>query len=1235
MKTYLYKWIYYVVFQAFSFSAFCQPESPSVVFQTGFNANLNSSFQFSPKNNYLIGFNDVGEFILWDLKSSKQVKRFMPLRNEIPKMFYSPTAVMSQSENFILIPDLNQGSYFIFDVKGNRTSHTFMPPGKDEFYTHAQISEDESKILLISQSIGKGTSCNVSVFTIKGEILKTWQVTVPPLIANRDIAFIVGKLVKIMKNLPSVSYAVASKGLDELYFSVHTGAIYKTILNMGPSGNLPEYLNAQKLTDSIKVNISDFQIYNGKLIVKAGEQLKKSGKTFIKSERILVISTTNGKIERSLTGSIAIIDEKLRSNAVGSLTTTASHSLNTYFQVKMIGEDDFELKAKDVITDKELFNYKKGQPFIWNTVGAYKSGQLNGGFLMDVSADQKLMVECSRELLVHNILSGNINNEIAPTRGNIKLNAPVFLNNTTLLVPKITNDAFIVDLKTALVSRLKDQVECNDTARSAANMAFELANDAAIGLNNIRLSDDGKQILAVNFIPDQLCGLDKNKKLEIYDSATGIKQKTFSFNDPEFTYFLNPVSDDPTSFLVNHKLIRFSDTNHYSIKELKIIIKKDTLFAVNPVFLPESKTIFTILSTRSKPGEPDLIFAHFNLEGEVTKSYRFKRKDNKLEYRSFVTESQISPDKTKLLYGMMDGTAGIFDIQKMLMASTYEHGKGLDVKIARLHQHTSIISASFIDDSHFVTAGSDGDILLWTEGKTEPDRKINTEPLIMFSLVLSPDKKYLVGAALDKTIKFIDYKTGEVKTSFVALNHETYALINDEGFYMSNKKSSNDLWFFYGGNTYEFSQFDLNLNRPDKVLKGLGYISPMHSALYLNAYKKRLQKMNNKPASYTGINTYNAPELKLTGLPENRQVTALAELKFNVIASDTDQLLDNIIINVNGVPINGIKGLKVAQSKLGEIQMPVTVPLTIGINRITVSIRNKLGSESLREFISIKRTGIPKKPDVYIISIGSGKFKEKSKNLIYPGKDANDMTALFTAGAAYNKVFPYSFVDEKVTRQNILGMKAILKKSKPEDFIVLFYAGHGIVDKDLNYFLSTYPTVFDKPALDAIAFEDLENLLDDVPSRNKIMLIDACHSGEIDKEGISAQLAENTKPTNEPAVRSGGSTYLTDSLNDSNNPFQLMKTLFADIRMNNGASIIAAAGSTQYALENHSWNNGAFTYCLKNGLKDKKADINQNGEVSVSELISYLRSNVADLTGGNQMPASRTENMVNDFIIWR
>jgi hypothetical protein len=59
-----------------------------------------------------------------------------------------------------------------------------------------------------------------------------------------------------------------------------------------------------------------------------------------------------------------------------------------------------------------------------------------------------------------------------------------------------------------------------------------------------------------------------------------------------------------------------------------------------------------------------------------------------------------------------------------------------------------------------------------------------------------------------------------------------------------------------------------------------------------------------------------------------------------------------------------------------------------------------------------------------------------------------------------------------------------------------------------------------------------------------------------------------------------------------------------------------------------------FTYCCIEGLKTKKADLNQDKKITVSELRRYVNNRVQELSNGKQNPSSRVENVKNDFVIY-
>ena len=80
-----------------------------------------------------------------------------------------------------------------------------------------------------------------------------------------------------------------------------------------------------------------------------------------------------------------------------------------------------------------------------------------------------------------------------------------------------------------------------------------------------------------------------------------------------------------------------------------------------------------------------------------------------------------------------------------------------------------------------------------------------------------------------------------------------------------------------------------------------------------------------------------------------------------------------------------------------------------------------------------------------------------------------------------------------------------------------------------------------------------------------------------------------------------------------------------------GVNIIGASAGAHFALESDKWNNGVFTASVIEGLRDKKADWNQDGRITVSELKNYLGQRVPELTAGAQKPSVVAFEQDQDF----
>ena len=100
------------------------------------------------------------------------------------------------------------------------------------------------------------------------------------------------------------------------------------------------------------------------------------------------------------------------------------------------------------------------------------------------------------------------------------------------------------------------------------------------------------------------------------------------------------------------------------------------------------------------------------------------------------------------------------------------------------------------------------------------------------------------------------------------------------------------------------------------------------------------------------------------------------------------------------------------------------------------------------------------------------------------------------------------------------------------------------------------------------------------------------------------------------------------------NTLELSKTLFRDLKKGTGATIISAAGGTEFALEGLNSSNGLFTSTLIQGIRTRRADLNRNRSYSISEIQQYVSEQVIKMSEGKQVPTSREENIKNDFRIY-
>jgi WD40 repeat protein len=385
------------------------------------------------------------------------------------------------------------------------------------------------------------------------------------------------------------------------------------------------------------------------------------------------------------------------------------------------------------------------------------------------------------------------------------------------------------------------------------------------------------------------------------------------------------------------------------------------------------------------------------------------------------------------------------------------------------------------------------------EGKKQIFETETGHSSIISDLKFNMPYKYIATASHDGLIKFWDYKTGELLVSLAAFDENDFIYITAENYYYSTKGAMNYIGFIEKDRLYTFEQFDVKFNRPDIVFSKLPYSSKDEIVAYKKAHEKRVQKMGFGNVDLTG--KLEIPVVKILNLDEFPISTTEREISVKINASDSVQAIDRINIWVNDVPVFGLKGYSVRDKLLKDFTQSFPVRLSSGRNKIQVSANNTKGFESLKETFSIICDVEEAKPDLYTIAIGVSEYYNDIYNLQYAAKDANDISSLFEKDEKlFANIHSIKVLNKDATVENILKVKDKLKNTKVDDVVVLFFAGHGVLDAEMNYYLATTEIDVNNMANTALRYDYLEGLFDGIPARKKVIIIDACHSGEVDKE---------------------------------------------------------------------------------------------------------------------------------------
>ena len=241
----------------------------------------------------------------------------------------------------------------------------------------------------------------------------------------------------------------------------------------------------------------------------------------------------------------------------------------------------------------------------------------------------------------------------------------------------------------------------------------------------------------------------------------------------------------------------------------------------------------------------------------------------------------------------------------------------------------------------------------------------------------------------------------------------------------------------------------------------------------------------------------------------------------------------------------------------------------------------------------------------YALIIGNNSYDDpKLADLKTPKADSKAVADILSDEkmGGFDQVTPLVNQTTQKIRQEI---SAFLLNRKPDDLVMVYFSGHGVLDSHGRLYLATRDTQTNLLTATAIPAAFVTDELDNCRSKRQILILDCCHSGAFER---------GTK---------GDQKAVTEATFEGNGF---------------GRVVMTASDSTQYALEGDQVIPKAelslFTHFLFEGITSGKADMNNDGWITLDEWYDYAYTQVISLTP-DQVPNKWSYRQQGDLVIAR
>ena len=235
-------------------------------------------------------------------------------------------------------------------------------------------------------------------------------------------------------------------------------------------------------------------------------------------------------------------------------------------------------------------------------------------------------------------------------------------------------------------------------------------------------------------------------------------------------------------------------------------------------------------------------------------------------------------------------------------------------------------------------------------------------------------------------------------------------------------------------------------------------------------------------------------------------------------------------------------------------------------------------------------------PTYHAVLIGNREFPNEPglPLLRCPLNDVRDMAELLKT--EQHGPYQVTVLEDQAHHVIHRSIYSALKNAGREDRVLIYYAGHGkLSDDDGSLYLASHNTQLDYLPATSVAAADVMKFMNSSASKQLIFILDCCYSGAVDKLLSGAVFRGELADGVAGNLRGAGGR---------------------------GSYILTASTSLQRAEEREGDKNGLLTKHLIAGIRDGRADRDDDGLISMHELTQYVQDQVR--SEGRQTPLCYT-----------